>query len=212
MRATSSPGSGSCDPWLRANDARYYGSIGQRRALCPRCIYALGAWGRQAMETASMRYQSIMSSAIHSGNLGSERENLGRLITDLKLDPNVSMLGHLCQSEMERQLAPAWVQVVPSRLAEPFGLAAAEGMMRGTAVVAANAGGLVEIVQDGRTGLLVPPSDINALAKALLHLLKNCALAEKMGRAGREKAMTCFSHKTFIDKFINLYQSLLKRK
>ena len=142
---------------------------------------------------------------------GPEREPLNRLIANLNLDANVSMLGHLSQSEMERQLAPAWVQVVPSRLAEPFGLAAAEGMMRGTAVVATNAGGLTEIVQDGRTGLLVPPSNVDALAEALLHLLRNRGLAEEMGRAGRERAMAHFSHKTCIDKFISCIDHLAKR-
>ena len=99
-----------------------------------------------------------------------ERENLNGLITDLKLATNVSMPGHLSSIGNGCSLVPDWIQVVPSRLARPFGLATAEGMMRGTMMVATNAGGLTGIVQAVGTGLFVPPSDVAAWAEALLHL------------------------------------------
>jgi glycosyltransferase involved in cell wall biosynthesis len=143
---------------------------------------------------------------------GPEKDTLGELIGKLGLVPNVSMPGHLSRSEMERHCARAWVQVAPSRWAEPFGMVAAEAMMRGTAVVASNVGGLPEIVQHGDTGLLVPPGDVDALAQALLQLLCNREVVEQMGRAGREIALARFSEASYVDRFVRFYQVLCEKE
>lgn len=139
---------------------------------------------------------------------GPERVSLQRLITDLGLSANVLWLGHLPRAEVERHFAVAWVQVVPSQFAEAFGLVAAEAMMRGTAVVASTSDGLTEIVQDGQTGFLVPPGDAEALAEALLHLLGDRELAERMGRVGREVALAHFGEEMYIDRTVELYRTL----
>jgi len=139
---------------------------------------------------------------------GPERNHLKKLIANLNLSQSISMLGHLPHPELERKFSTAWVQAVPSLWEEPFGIVVAESMMRGTTVVASNSGGLTEIVKDGQTGILVPPGDDVALAEALVSLLRNRDLAEQMGRAGREVALTHFSETTFIDKFIRLYEML----
>jgi glycosyltransferase involved in cell wall biosynthesis len=139
---------------------------------------------------------------------GPERERLKKLIADLELSSNISMLGHQSRSDIERLFAKAWVQAVPSRWAEPFGLVAAEAMMRGTVVVASDSGGLSEIIQHGRTGFLVPPGDIEALAEALSLLLQDRGLAEQMGKAGREFALAQFNEKTYVDEFVQFYQSI----
>lgn len=139
---------------------------------------------------------------------GPEREHLEKLITDLGLSSRVALLGHLPHEEAERVCATAWVQAVPSRWAEPFGIVAAEALMRGTAVVASNAGGLAEIVQDGQTGLLVPPGDVDALAAALLRLLRDRELAEQLGQAGRQSALVHFNEDACIEKFLAVYHRL----
>lgn len=142
---------------------------------------------------------------------GPERDRLKRLIAGLGFSSSVSMLGHLPRPQMERYFASAWVQAVPSRWEEPFGLVVAEAMMRGTAVVASASGGLTEIVQDGKTGFLVPSGDGDALAEALLTLLRDSALAEQMGNAGREVALAQFREATFVDKFVPLYEMLCQK-
>jgi glycosyltransferase involved in cell wall biosynthesis len=143
---------------------------------------------------------------------GPERETLHRLIADLDLSSYVSMLGHLSRSEMEKQFASAWAQVVPSLWAEPFGIVALEAMTRGTAVIASDCGGLREIVRDGRTGFLVPPGDREKLTEALLRLLEDRELAEGMGREGREFALANFFQDHPAEKFIQLYESFLNHK
>jgi glycosyltransferase involved in cell wall biosynthesis len=143
---------------------------------------------------------------------GPERLPLHRLIADLGLSTRVSIAGHLPRQELEQYLAKAWVQVVPSRWSEPFGLVAAEAMMRGTAVIASDTGGLMEIVQDGDTGFLVPPGDPEALATRLLQVLHDRDLAEHLGQAGRTMALACLSETTVVDRFVEVYQQLIEQK
>jgi glycosyltransferase involved in cell wall biosynthesis len=135
---------------------------------------------------------------------GPERAALTTLARDLELD-SVSLRGHLSRPELEREAAAAWAQVAPSRWAESFGNAAAEAMMRGTAVIASAIGGMAEYIRDGETGILVPPGNEEALASALLVLLRNRELAEKMGRRGREVALCELTADSCAKRFESLY-------
>ncbi len=143
---------------------------------------------------------------------GPQRPGLEKLVADRGLSSHVTLLGHLPRAEVERRFAAAWVQAVPSRWDEPFGIVAAEAMMRGTAVVASDAGGLAEIVRHDRTGLLVPPGDADALAEALIRLLRDRETAENMGRAGREVARSHFSETTYVENFVRTYETLLSER
>ncbi len=136
---------------------------------------------------------------------GPERPMMEQLCRDLKLESSVNMLGALTRDEAERQLQSAWVQVVPSICQESFGLVAAEAQMRGTAVVASRRGGLPEVVVDGQTGSLVEPQNPAQLAEALLPFLTNREWAERVGGAGRVRALQEFSLETCTTKFIELY-------
>lgn len=83
--------------------------------------------------------------------------------------------------------------VVPSTWAEPFGQVAVEAMTCGKAVVASELGGLADIVDDGKTGLLVPPGDHRALRLALDGLLADPSRRAAMGEAGRRRARRYFA-------------------
>jgi glycosyltransferase involved in cell wall biosynthesis len=143
---------------------------------------------------------------------GPQSKLLNGLISNLGLSAKVFMLGHIPRPELEQHFAPAWVQAIPSIREETFGLVAAEAMMRGTAVVASSSGGLTEIVQNGQTGFLVPPGDINLLAEALIRILKDRDLAEQMGKSAREFALRHFAGEISVEKFIALYQNLCNSK
>jgi glycosyltransferase involved in cell wall biosynthesis len=140
---------------------------------------------------------------------GPERASLERLIDELGLRDCVSVLGHRPRRELEDLLATAWVQAVPSRWEEPFGLVAAEAMMRGSAVVASRAGGLREQVVDGETGVTIPAGDAAALSHALLRVLGNRELAESMGRRGRARALAQFTEDRVVDRFEAVYEQLV---
>ncbi|NOS77606.1 MAG: glycosyltransferase family 4 protein [Nitrospira sp.] len=139
---------------------------------------------------------------------GPERAPLAALAERLEIAAQVTFLGHLSKGDMERKFAQAWVQAVPSRWAEPFGLVAVEAMMRGTAVVASSTGGLGEIVQDGATGFLVPPNDPHALAEKLKEILSDRAKAEAMGKSGRDLAVARFSLTRQCEQFVSIYQQM----
>jgi glycosyltransferase involved in cell wall biosynthesis len=143
---------------------------------------------------------------------GKQRGYLRKLIADLRISSHVTMTGYLRQSEMENLFDSAWVQVVPSLWVEAFGGVAAEAMIRGTAAIASRIGGLAEIVQHGRTGLLVPPGDVDALAEALKQIFQNRELAEQMGQAGREYALENFDREKYTDKILQLYESMISEK
>lgn len=143
---------------------------------------------------------------------GSEKPRLKNLVDDLRLTARVSMTGYLERGEMEQLFFPAWVQVVPSLWEEPFGLAALDAMMRGTAVVASSVGGLPEIVDDNQTGILVPPGDPISLAEALKKLLLNPEFTERMGETGRKKAVEKFHEDRFVDAFLGMYQELCRER
>jgi glycosyltransferase involved in cell wall biosynthesis len=109
-------------------------------------------------------------------------------------------------------VAPAFedaaIVVVPSH-GEGFGLVALEAMERGRAVVATAVGGLPEIVEDGVTGLVVPPRDADALAAALRTLLGDPARVAAMGAAGRRRAVEEFSQARCTDRTEALYEAAL---
>jgi len=143
---------------------------------------------------------------------GKEEGNLRQLAEALKISQNVKFLGYLTRSELENTFNCAWVQVVPSIWDEPFGNVTTEAMMRGTAVVASAVGAQPEIIEEGVTGLLVPPNDEEALSTALLSILKDQNLAEKMGQLGRKRAIEHFSEDRRTEHFLEIYQQLLTAK
>lgn len=85
------------------------------------------------------------------------------------------------------------IAVVPSTEPEPFGMVAIEAMACGLPVVAAAHGGLLDIVEDGSTGLLFAPRDAPALAEALQRLVADPALRQRLGRAGAQRQRDVFS-------------------
>jgi glycosyltransferase involved in cell wall biosynthesis len=129
-----------------------------------------------------------------------------------QLEANVEFMGHQPREMLESRFQAAWVQVVPSRGAEAFGNAAAEAMMRGTAVVASANGGFKEYVQHEQTGLLVLPGDPAALARTLLQVVTDREYAESLGQAGRRFALKAFDQSRFLDRFIAIYERIIRTR
>ncbi len=113
--------------------------------------------------------------------------------------------------ETQELMAGMDVLVVPSRN-EAFGLVAAEALAVGTPVIAARTGGLVEIVDDGFNGFLIPSEDHRELSRRLGFLLANPAIATDMGDKGREKIIERFSGSEHETKIEAIYRTLLITK
>jgi starch synthase len=109
-----------------------------------------------------------------------------------RLPDGVEWLGRLSRPELNARYAEASVFVLPS-LFEPFGLVFAEAMGSGLPCVATHTCGVPEIVLDGETGLLVPFSDPDALAEALIALLGDADRARRLGEAARARILGHFT-------------------
>jgi glycosyltransferase involved in cell wall biosynthesis len=117
-------------------------------------------------------------------------------------------LGFVPHHELAPLYARAAVVAVPSHR-EGFGVACAEAMAAGRPVVASAVGGLLDLVVDGETGLLVPPRDVPALRAALERLLGDAELRRRLGEAGRRRVQEHFSWPAVTDQTIQAYEDAL---
>ncbi|TMK95772.1 MAG: glycosyltransferase family 4 protein, partial [Actinobacteria bacterium] len=113
-------------------------------------------------------------------------------------------LGFVPHEELERLYGRAAVVACPSRR-EGFGVVCAEAMAHGRPVVASAVGGLLDLVADGETGLLVPPGQPAALRAALERLLASADLRVRLGAAARERIRARFSWDAVLDETLELY-------
>ena len=138
---------------------------------------------------------------------GPLEHELRATVGELGLEDGVTFLGRVAP------VAPAFEDaqvVVVSSFGEGFGMVALEAMERGRPVIASAVGGLPEIVEDGRTGLLVPAGDVDALAAAILELVRDPERAAAMGSAGRARALAYFSQDRCTDRIEALYRAALR--
>ena len=125
--------------------------------------------------------------------------------------PWLHIIGWLGHAETSALYQQADIVAIPSIWHEPFGLVAVEAMAASRPVVASRSGGLSDIVRDGDTGLLVPPNDATALARALETLLDNPRLREQMGRRGREVAEEEYDWARIIERhYLPLLEDLVR--
>jgi colanic acid/amylovoran biosynthesis glycosyltransferase len=112
--------------------------------------------------------------------------------------------GFVPADELQHLYARAAVVACPSRR-EGFGVACLEAMAHGRPVVATRVGGLLDLVVDGKTGIVVPPRDPAALRSALERLLADAELRHRLGTAGRDRARTHFSWEKVTDATLAAY-------
>ena len=120
----------------------------------------------------------VPDATLHLVGRGTLRDVAERLVAELPAQTRWTE--SLSTSEVARSLDDATVLVLPSR-SEGLGRVVVEAFCRGRGVVGSRVGGIPDIVEDGETGILVPPEDTSALADALVHVLSDPALAQRFG-------------------------------
>ena len=131
-----------------------------------------------------------------------------QLVQQLEFKGRLNYLEGLSAEQLVRTYARAQLLVSPS-LYEGFGLPAAEALACATPVVATTAGALREIVEDGVSGLLVPPGNVEALAEAIRTLLEDPQRCRAMGEAGARRVREQFSWRRTAEETLALYQEVL---
>jgi glycosyltransferase involved in cell wall biosynthesis len=120
---------------------------------------------------------------------------------------SIHFTGWLAPSEVIPWYQSADIQVIPSWY-EPFGMVVLEGMLHGLALVASDLGGPAEILEHGRTGLLVPPRDPEALATAVLRLLEDATLRRCLAAAAEAEVRRRWLWPRIVERMRDIYREV----
>jgi glycosyltransferase involved in cell wall biosynthesis len=138
-------------------------------------------------------------------------ETLKQLAANSGMADRIHFHGRLPQEEVHRLLCQADIFAMPS-LQEGFGMALLEAMHYGLPVITTNISALPELVEDGVNGLLVPPADSAALAKALERLVDSAALRQSLGNEARQRVEGRYAWKSRGQKFEQLMETMLPKQ
>ena len=140
---------------------------------------------------------------------GPDRGKLVRLARELGIAASVEFRGEIAHEAVPATLAQFDIFAMPS-LAEGFGVAAIEASAMTLPIAASRVHGIPDVVDDGRTGILTPPGDVDALAAAIRRLAEDAALRTKMGAAGRAFVQERYRWEENAAQMERLYHHLLE--
>lgn len=173
--------------------------VGTVGALVPRKgqKYLLRAFARVAESLPKARLEIVGE--------GSERQRLQREIKSLGLEAKVQLLG---EQKKPKKFLDNWDLFVLPSISEVFGIVILEAFESGLPVIASNVGGVPEIIKNGENGVLVPPANVERLAKAISWLLAEKKDRLHLGRAGFESLKKNFDWSKIIVEIEGKYQKL----
>ena len=140
---------------------------------------------------------------------GEQRSEYEALARELDVESRVRFLGRVDYPYLQRLYASARAVAQTNLGPETFGLTVAEASAHALPVVGYDVPAINEIVESGKTGILVPPGDIESLTSAIEELLGNEQLAKNMGAAGRSRMLARFSPALHLEQTLALYQHSL---
>jgi glycosyltransferase involved in cell wall biosynthesis len=143
------------------------------------------------------------------GEDGGMRATVAARVRGLGLAPRVHLLGHVGDESM---LAAAYREASFTVLAseyESFGLVLLESLAQGTPVIASRVGGIPELIEDDRSGLLVPPGQVPPLAEAMRRLWNDDSLARRLGKHGRTEVVPRYTWERVVDRLETVYREVL---
>jgi glycosyltransferase involved in cell wall biosynthesis len=158
-------------------------------------------------EVPDARFHIVGSDTNLAPNGGSYRDHLLQNM-DKKYHKNVRFVGYVNDNELKDFYRNCDIFVAPS-LYESFGLIYLEAMAWGKPVIGCDVGGVPEIVEDGETGILIPPEDENALAEAIINL-KDEKLRAKMGEQARKKIKERYTREKMALNSSEIYREIVK--
>ena len=158
---------------------------------------------RHLIEAAALVVRQVPDARFAIAGEGELRQSLERQIKDHHLEKHVLLLGFRPDV---LSLHKAFDIFAMSSVTEGLGTSLLDAMACGKPVVATTAGGIPEVVEDGQTGYLVPPRDHDAMAGAIVRLLKDEGLRQRMGKAGLARVRQRFSAARMVRDTLRVYQ------
>jgi L-malate glycosyltransferase len=158
---------------------------------------------RHLIEAAALVVRQVPDARFVIAGEGELRPTLERAIRDHRLEKHVLLAGFRPDV---LSMHKAFDIFVMSSVTEGLGTSLLDAMAGGKPVVATSTGGIPEVVLDGVTGLLVAPRDHQAMAAAIVRLLKNPTLRQRMGEAGAARAREKFSADRMLEQTVRVYQ------
>ncbi|MBI3873244.1 MAG: glycosyltransferase family 4 protein [candidate division Zixibacteria bacterium] len=156
---------------------------------------------------ARLRDQGIRFCCRLIGDGGPLRQNIESLVTELGLTASVEFAGSITQTALAEEYRRADL-VALTAVQEGFGMALVEAQLCGCAVVGVRSGGVTDIIEDGRTGLLARPDDPDDLAVVLEGALADSSQRPHLAASGMESARRQFSSEAIANRFIEWYKTL----
>lgn len=163
-----------------------------------------------AIEALFTMRKSGLDASLTIVGQGEERKSLVALAETLGLAPHVRFAGVLAPGDAHDVIAGSNLLLAPSRTREGFGLVVAEAALLGVPCVAARLGGLIETVEEGMTGVLVPPDDPAGLAAAAGALLRDPARLTFLGMTARQRGLDKFDMDKCAAQYFNAYRNLVR--
>jgi glycogen synthase len=181
----------------------------------PPILLCLGRLVREKGFDVAIKAMSQLRRLIPAARLvvagdGPEAAALQGHVQELGLGDSVVFAGAVAPADVPALLTRASIVVIPSRT-EAFGLVALEAAAMGRPVVATRVGGLPEVIESGKTGVLVEPDQPAALAQAVIDLLSDPSRLRAMGDAARSRAEIVFPWKACVDSYLNHYASIQRK-
>lgn len=164
----------------------------------------------KGVDTAIQSLVHMPSASLLIAGDGEERQRLEQLARKIDAQERVHFLGMVPRTDLPRIYSSVDVLLATSFASETFGISLVEAQACGLPVVATSFGGFPEVIDDGRTGLLVPPRDPQALARATTSLLNNPELREEMAQAAPRWA-TQFNWPAVVDRVEAAYAEAMGR-
>ncbi|MBI5370093.1 glycosyltransferase family 4 protein [Candidatus Uhrbacteria bacterium] len=159
---------------------------------------------------AQLAGKSFQLLIVGDGNL---RPSFEATVRARGLNDRVHFLGNVADRDLPSVYRCADIHLFPStRRAEAFGLVALEAAATGIPTIASNLPGVRTVVQDGNTGLLVPPEDVNELTRAITLLIEQPEIRARFGLAARAMAQQRFAWDPFMDRLEQTYRSVMDQQ
>ncbi len=138
---------------------------------------------------------------------GPEEENLKRFVYEKGIADIVLFLGY--RDDIPRILKILDIIIITS-FHESFSMSTVEAMAMEVPVIATNVGGIPEVVDNGKTGILVPPGNVDALCKAMKYLIQNPEIGINMGKKGRQRVLERFTIEENVRKTEQIFLQMLR--